>query len=127
MRLSIVSRLVHEPAQGDGIRALIISSRAGLLAQANLHQDAIDLNVGARQVATGETIDFVVDIRKTLNYDQYLWSATLQDQTNTSADQAAPATWNSRTDFTPSQRAYLDAWEQLAQALLCSNEFIFID
>ena len=127
MRLSIASRLVHEPAQGDGIRALIISSRAGLLTQAVLHQDAIDLNVTARQVAAGETIDFVVDIRETLNYDQYLWSATLQDQTNATAAQAAPATWNSRADFTPSQRAYLDAWEQLAQALLCSNEFMFVD
>ena len=120
MQLSIASRLVHEPAQGDGIRALIISSRAGLLAQTVIHQDAIDLNVSQRQVEAGETIDFVVDIRETLNYDQYLWSATLQGQ-------SASETWNSRNDFTPSQRAYLNTWEQLAQALLCSNEFMFVD
>ena len=126
MRLSIASRLIHEPSQGDGIRALIISSRAGLLAKTAIHQDAIALNVGPRQVAAGETIDFVVDIRETLNYDQFLWSATLQGEVSPTS-QGEPPKWDSRKDFTPSQRAYLDAWEQLAQALLCSNEFMFVD
>ena len=127
MMLSITSRLVHEPSPGDGIRALIVSSRSGPLATALIHQDSIDLDVSPRQVDAGETIDFVVDIRDTFNYDQYLWSATLHDQGVANQPQAASVTWDSRSDFTQSQRAQLNAWEQLAQALLCSNEFLFVD
>ena len=35
--------------------------------------------------------------------------------------------WDSRNDFPHETIEKLTAWEQLAQALLCSNEFLFID
>ena len=127
MTLSVTSRLVHEPGAGDGIRARIVSSRAGLLSTAVIHHDAIDLDVSQRLVEAGETIDFVVDIRGTLNHNQYLWTATLRGANASTETSKAPVTWNSRADFTASQSIHLDAWEQLAQALLCSNEFLFVD
>lgn len=123
MTVTIDSKLVHEPAAGDGIRAFIVSSRAGKLTAAAIHQKTIDLNVASLEVEKGETIDFVVDIGEVLNSDQYLWSATLFE---------APAgeqslTWSSQNDFPAKQIIQLTAWEQLAQTLLSSNEFLFID
>ena len=121
MTISIRSRLIHEPPQGDGIRAFIISSRSGILKRAKIHKQTLDLDVQALSVAEGETIDFVVDIDKVLNSDQYLWTADIGEATETSRS------WNSAKDFVRHPAPQLTAWEQLAQALLCSNEFLFVD
>ncbi len=124
MTIAISTKLVHEPAPGDGIRAFIVSSTKGLLASTSIHQKGQDLNVEPRAVAAGETIDFVVDIGEVLNSDQYLWKVSLSDM----GSSGQPVTWDSRADFTPGITVpRLNGWEQLAQVLLCTNEFLFID
>ncbi|MCB1089111.1 MAG: DUF1553 domain-containing protein, partial [Verrucomicrobiae bacterium] len=45
MTLAVRSKLIHEPAAGDGIRGFIVSSRVGLLASAKLHATSGELNV----------------------------------------------------------------------------------
>jgi hypothetical protein len=125
MRIMMESKLVHEPAAGDGIRAFVVSSQAGPLATATLHKNTASLTVESREVRAGETIDFVVDLGNELNSDQFLWEITLRPAP---ADNGSPAAaWNSRADFTPDTKSQLNAWEQLAHVLLCSNEFLFID
>lgn len=119
MKIVIKSKLIHEPEQGDGIRAFIVSSRIGKLSAVGIHQAKMDLNVDLLEVEKGETIDFIVDIGKVLNSDQYLWSPTISEQSGIA--------WDSKSDFTINTVTPLDAWEQLAQAMLCSNEFLFLD
>lgn len=119
MRIRIQSRLIHEHEVGDGIRGFVVSSRSGKLANAEVHKQSIELNVEMLEVEAGETIDFIVDIGNVLNTDQYLWTATLSEQ---DGDR-----WNSKSDFTQNLVQLLDPWEQLAQTLLCSNEFLFVD
>ncbi len=123
MTVTISSHLVHEAPPGDGIRAFVISSRAGLLASATVHQQSADMNVESLNVAPGETIDFLVDIGDVLNSDQYRWEATI---TAAGAD-SEPVVWNSKADFSPNDVQRLTPLEQLAQVLLCSNEFLFVD
>ena len=123
MTVSIRSHLKQEAAPGDGIRAFIVSSRAGLLQSASIHKSETDLNVDAFDVAAGETIDFVVDIGDILNSDQYQWHATIAQAAGT----PDAVTWDSRLDFTVDTVSPLDEWEQLAQVLLCTNEFLFVD
>lgn len=123
MVIEIDSKLIHEPKPGDGIRAFIVSSRVGKLASATIHQKTVDLNLESLEVEEGETIDFLVDIDKILNSDQYLWRATIFD----SPDGETSVTWESQNDFSATRESKLTAWEQLAQTLLCSNEFLFID
>ncbi len=122
MTVTIQSHLVHEPGAGDGIRALIVSSSQGVLKSTKIHQMTEDLNVDALDVKQGETLDFVVDINEVLNSDQYFWTSTIQEQ---HVDE--PAVWNSTTDFPSNTTAELDAWEQIAQVVLCANEFLFVD
>jgi len=123
MTLEIRSKLIHEPAPGDGIRAFIVSSRTGKLAVGSIHQQMIDLDVKSLQVDRGETIDFVVDIGKVLNSDQYLWTTNLFE----TPQGEQTVTWSSQSDFGKDQVIKLTAWEQLTQTLLCSNEFLFVD
>lgn len=120
--IRIESKLQHVPAPGDGIRAFIVHSQTGIIASATLHQATRELNVAELQVAAGDTIDFVVDIGDVLNSDQYLWQVTLAE-----TQAASGMAWDSAKDFPAQDNQELDGWEQLAQVILCSNEFMFVD
>jgi hypothetical protein len=126
MTIAIRTHLVHEPAAGDGIRAFIVNSEQGLLESAMIHQKTADLNVDTLTVKRGETIDFVVDIGKVLNSDQYLWNSIIEERSETAAGEGK-SVWNSMTDFPSETVVRLDAWEMLAQVVLCANEFLFVD
>ena len=123
MTIGIKSKLIHEPNAGDGVRAFVVNSRAGKLLSTTIHNKSEELNVKPITVEKGETIDFVIDIDKILNSDQYLWDITLVE----SEDGENAVSWNSNLDFPQAIVIHLTAWEQLAQTLLCSNEFMFID
>ncbi len=128
MTVAITSQLKHELDVGDGVRIFIISSRAGVLANTTIRYAEQELNVPALAVEQGETIDFLVDIGNELNTDQHLWEATLTEQPVETATTSQPlSTWNSRTDFPTTTTHQLAPLEQLAQLLLCSNEFVFVD
>ena len=60
-------RLTHEPAEGDGVRAFIVSSRDGELKGAMAHKSKVDMVVENAAVKAGDTIDFIVDIGDVLN------------------------------------------------------------
>ncbi|MFK5922794.1 MAG: PSD1 and planctomycete cytochrome C domain-containing protein [Verrucomicrobiota bacterium] len=123
MTIKIKSKLTHEPNAGDGIRAFVINSRAGKLLAVKIHNQSEDLSLKSITVEKEETIDFIVDIDEVLNSDQYLWEVSLTE----SEGNENAVSWNSKTDFPQQTPKQLTAWEQLAQTLLCSNEFLFID
>lgn len=122
----INSRLNHEPSVGDGIHSAIVHSTSGLLAGGDLHHASQELALYDVQLDAGQTLDFVVDIAGELNSDQFLWHIEIASLSPV-AGSDQPTQWNSLTDFPRSTTDKLDAWEQLAQVLLCSNEFLFVD
>jgi len=120
LRVAIRSTLIHEPKEGQGVRGFVVSSR-GLIQQAAVHHSRTDLNADAHDVKAGDTIDFVADIGKQLNSNQFLWRIII------TTDEPAPLTYNSDRDFGDQPTQKLGPWEQLAQVLLSANEFVFID
>jgi hypothetical protein len=120
--IRIDSTLVHEVAQGDGIRGFLSSSRDGLLDSVEVHNSRAELKTQAMEVRAGDLIDFVVDIRDGLNSDQFLWAPII-----TEVGPEAPTTWKARDDFSGGSTPSLGPWEQLAQVLLMSNEFSFVE
>ena len=127
MTIAITSELIHEPEPGDGIRAFIVSSRAGLLQSAKAHKQTVPLNIESFNVEAGETIDFVVDIGDLLNSDQYFWRCQLLPMAGETPQSATRPMWNSEADFPRNTTELLTPLEQFAQVLLCSNEFMFVD
>ncbi len=123
LTISIRSELVHQPSAGDGVRAMVVSSQHGMVDSTTIHQGTKELNAESLTVAKGEVIDFVVDIGEVLNSDQYLWKVTIQSTHN----KEDSISWNSVEDFPTGAIDRLDPWEQLAQVLLCTNEFMFVD
>ena len=76
----------------------------------------------------GDTLDFIVDIGDGLNSDQFLW------RTNSGIGQlrrrraCGVRGLGCQKDFAaPPRRSHSTPWEQLAQTLMLTNEFMFID
>jgi hypothetical protein len=122
--VSIGGELVHEPEAGDGIRALIVSSK-GELKNVTAHHSRAEMSLANIEVKKGDAIDFIVDIRENLNSDQFLWAPVVALR---GGDELKLA--DSTRDFRgprPKQLDPLQPWAQYAQALLLANEFLFVD
>ncbi len=118
--VSFSGTLIHEPTEGDGVRAFVISSRHGTVTSASVHHGRTDLAVGSLKVEAGDTLDFLVDIGAGLGYDQFLWNPVItSDSTKWEASRGFSGPGNATQTLNP--------WEQYAHVLLLTNEFAFVD
>jgi hypothetical protein len=129
--VAIEGSIKHEHAEGDGVRAFMASSRKGLLGKWVLHNQAADGKVESLEVKAGDTVDFVVSIHQSLNNNDFVWSPTIRLIGPAAVPTGKRAkNWSATKDFAgpPGEpQKPLDAWEQYAQVLLLSNEFVFVD
>ncbi|MBI3417511.1 MAG: PSD1 domain-containing protein [Verrucomicrobia bacterium] len=130
--VTIAGTINHEHKEGDGIRARVVSSRAGQLGSWTLHNQKQETKFEAIEMKTGDTLDFVVDFNANLNNDDFTWTPTIKLKSGTAAASSSnyPTEWNAKKEFTGPPEpppAPLNAWEKLAQVLLLSNEFMFVD
>jgi len=128
--ISITATLEHKPAAGDGIHAALVSSRHGILGEWNLLTLSAKTDFDRIPVKKGDTFDFAVDIRGGLNNDEFLWAPAIKWLADTATAAGQKAEWNAKTEFNgpaPAPPVPLQPWESLAQALLLSNEFVFVD
>ena len=71
-------------------------------------------------MAVGDTLDFVVDCKGSLNNDSFDWAPTLTMKTTK---------WSAEADFA-GDKASAPAeslWEKYIHTLLMTNEFTFVD
>ncbi|MCA9115895.1 MAG: PSD1 domain-containing protein [Planctomycetaceae bacterium] len=125
--LKITAKLGHAQPQGDGVRGRIVSSTKGILGQWEVHNSEVETPIAALPVKPGDTVDFAVDIRTTVSFDSFSWPVKLElTQAESSGKDASPAphSWDSVAEFTLGKTT---RWTQFLQALLMTNEFVFID
>jgi hypothetical protein len=141
MDVAIESHARHEPEVGDGVGFRILSSRHGMLVSQNLKAGDARLDVDRLAVEPGDTIDFVVEVLQELNSDQHLWAPKIRalamndraidphdPRPSESVDHAAETClWDAERDFVGPPPQILNRLEQLAQVLLLTNEFLFVD
>jgi hypothetical protein len=121
--VAITGTITHAHAEGHGIVARIVSSRHGELASWRLHNQKAQAAIDAIEVKRGDTIDFVVGLRESLNNNDFTWAPVIKP-----AD--GKGDWNAKKEFggIPTAAAEpLTAWEKYAQVLLMSDEFVFVD
>ena len=137
LRITVEGKLVHdtktEPAKdgknpvpetsGDGVHARLISSRQGVLGRWKAHESQVTTDSATVEVVSGETLDFVVDGCQDGSDDRFDWPVLIYVMDNSDRREHT-ARWDSREDFRGPQA---DMWQQFAQALLMTNEFIFVD
>ncbi len=130
--VAISGTVAHEHEAGDGVRARIVSSRAGLLASWTLHHAKAEVVLPKVEVKQGDTVDFVVDFNASLNTDMFKWAPVIKsgEAPTTGAGGDLVAEWSDRKEFSglpAGPTKPMTAWEKFAQVLLLSNEFMFVD
>ena len=125
--IEVQGRLVHTADKGDGVRGWIISSRHGAIKEWTVKHGGHDTVVESLDVEPGEKIDFVVDCLKTSDFDSFNWAPIIRTKQVAGSATSVVQLWHSTNDFSGPAPARLNPWEQLAQALLVSNEFVFVD
>jgi hypothetical protein len=125
--IEIRGTLEHPSAAGDGIRGWIVSSRQGVLKQWVVKHENRQTSLESVNVEPGETLDFVVDCRQSDDSDGFAWAPVIKTKHRAGSPSTIVQLWSSANDFSGPPPPRLTAWEQLAQALLVSNEFVFVD
>jgi hypothetical protein len=118
----IEGELTRPEQQGDGVDGLVVSSRQGVVGQWTVAHGSMATPVRLASVTPGEHIDFVVACRANDGWDSYQWRATITLEITGDRQ-----TWNTEQGFHGPASPPLDLWSQLAQVLLMSNEFLYVD
>ena len=106
--------------ESGGIRAQIVSSKTGVLGEWNIASaSTMEVGIPKLNVTPGEIIDFILDCDGDDNSDSFTWNPVIKDLAT------GGVIANGEKDF--SGPAGSDAWSEFAQALLCANEFVFVD
>ena len=129
LQVTISGTVQHKPKEGSGIHARIVSSRSGELASWTLKTLEAEMKIKGLEVKKDETLDFVVDCRNKLGYNDFLWAPVITPAKSAAANagEAEVKEWNAAAEFGGPPSAPLSAIERYAQALLLTNEFMFLD
>lgn len=125
--------LRHSNENGDGIQGYIVQNGSAILWSEQVHNGSEKADLEELIVAEGDTIDFIASPNETDGYDSFRWIAhiSVQEQLGDDARAGGRALeWQSRTDFSGPPEELPDpltAWEEYAQALMLTNEFMFVD
>ncbi len=118
--ITVRGKLAHRNDMGDGVRGTIVSSTGGKLGQWIVKQKEERTVAANVNVKAGELIDLVVDSQGEESHDSFEWKVRIQYQGGGESYDSS----RELPGIAPLPMAPLD---QLAQALLASNEFAFVD
>jgi hypothetical protein len=126
---SLKGKLKHPAQVGDGVVGRVVSSRVGLLKEWTAKSGEVSVRLDSVRLEAGEILDFLVDCGGGDNSDSFEWAPVVTLVKRGDGLSVARSTWNATSDFAgPAvQKRPLSSWERLAQALLASNEFVFVD
>ncbi len=123
----VTGTLKHEQEVGDGVMAVVTSNQLGEKARWTAANQSVETFVPAIALRRGESLDFIVTCQTNENSDSFQWAPKLA-----TVEKRMPAIWDAARDFPKTSNGQtaespLTPWEQLAQVLLLSNEFQFVD
>ena len=122
--VNINGNINHPGTVGDGVRARVVHSRAGIVGEWIAQKSQAETKIEGVEVRRGDTLDFVVDCRTDENTDSFVWVSAVG---LTGPKRLA---WKTDSDFggtPPAPAVPLTKWERYAQALLLTNEFLYVD
>jgi cytochrome c553 len=123
----VTGTLKHGQKEGDGVLVVVASGQLGEKARWIATNQSVETFVPATTLRRGESLDFIVACRANENSDSFEWTPKIA-----TVEKRQPTLWDIARDFprTPNGQSAdspLTPWEQLAQVLLLSNEFQFVD
>ncbi len=131
--IRIGGEVSRDSDRGNGVRALILRKDGSLIAEAlaSPKQRRVTLKADSVRVRAGETLHFAISAENgETDSDSFEWAPVIS---RLSPDGMIEVLTDARTDFCGPDRWPLNrpkpqpALQQLAQTLLMSNEFMFVD
>lgn len=118
--ITVRGKLIHRNDMGDGVRGTVSSNRVGKLGQWSVKQKEERTVASNIDVKVGDVIDMIVDSQGDEGHDSFEWKVRIQYQ-------GGGETFDSSKDLPGIAPIPMAPLDQLAQALLASNEFAFVD
>ncbi|MHC4876552.1 MAG: PSD1 and planctomycete cytochrome C domain-containing protein [Planctomycetota bacterium] len=118
VRLSGTLKNPSEP--GNGVEAIAVAADK-VVGRWTASNGQVGTGTAPFSIEAGQHVDLIIDNRGDTSHDSFNWSPTLHDASN------AAIAWNASRDFHGPRPSVLDNWSQLAQVLVLSNEFQFVD
>jgi hypothetical protein len=129
--VSFKGDLEHPSDQGDGVRCRLVLGREGTLATWTARHSKTNTTLEKVRVKAGDTLDLVTDCQANEGFDSFVWTARFKYTGPESGEKTeVRMRWHTKEDFsgpTPQKQKPLGVWERYAQALLLSNELVFVD
>ena len=123
--VAIAGTLHHPEKQGDGVRVRAIAG-GKVLGSWEAHGAKVEMAVAKAEIKRGQAIDFVLDCRASDAFDSFEWSPLVR-VVGPAPSGVHKTTWDARDDFHGPEAPPLSPWESYAQALLLTNEFLYVD
>lgn len=123
-KLHIEGILGHSQTGSDGVRGRIVVARTGVVGAWDVVRSQAPTNPAVCDVQKGDTVDFVTDSRANVTSDDFTWPVTLR---LTTSENDPGQVWDSTSGFHGPLTVPLTRWQELAQILMMSNEFAFVD
>ena len=120
MTVRIDGNLHHPRAEGDGVKGRVVSSREGMLGEWTVHNATAQTSLNKVTVQKGDTIDFIIDPIANDGYDATEWSPRIISSDDKQA-------WDAKVNFGPPPGEPLTRLVLYVQALMMTNEFLFVD
>ncbi|QDT02298.1 Planctomycete cytochrome C [Rubripirellula lacrimiformis] len=119
--VSVSGTLKHSRDGSDGVVAAVRTrvDSTGFVAA----QSTVETAVDRIEVKRGDVVDFVVSAGPTTRADSFAWTVVVQGIEG----QLAGRTWDSVSDFQGPPPPPLSPLAQLAQGLMLTNEFLYLD
>lgn len=96
--MKVTGAISRPAANGDGVRARIVSSRRGLIGEWKSLGGSVETPAEIHDVVPGETLDFVVDCVETVESDSFAWTVVVSLQ---GPDGKSLGSWNSEQSLYP--------------------------
>ncbi len=127
--ISIEGKLEHDAKTGDGVEAIVARSTGGQLGAWQAAGKNVATDVRNIAVKRGDALDFIVRSRGTSEDDSFRWVPILHMP---GAKPGEEYVWNAQREFSGPVKEKLQTqpftpWERLSQALLMSNELIYLN
>ncbi|MCM8526256.1 MAG: DUF1549 and DUF1553 domain-containing protein, partial [Lentisphaeraceae bacterium] len=120
--LSIKGTLKHKNTNGNGVRVLILHN-GSLMGEWDCKTKTISTTCENIEVQAGDYIDLVVDSKANPTSDSFEWPLDMQLKANSEVEEfsTVDSFFDKKTvkEFSP--------WDGLAQVLMISNEFLYVD
>ena len=120
-RFVVAGMLKHASEHGNGVEGIISVPSRDVVERWSVHHGEKQTNSRPFNVEAGDTVDLIIDCRNDVSFDSFSWTVEIRDPDNPARQ------WSVAEQFNGTLPAQLNGWELLAQALLLSNEFQFVD